>query len=536
MCGGSISSSRRRSWWNGLRPSARGWTPLAVPAPMMTSVPSRSAVPSRYPARLARGDRGGVRARTPRAATRTCRRATARCRAAAGTGATRGAARTRPATRWLTQTSSEGIDAVQPAARSRPRCWRASPARGGWIATPSIPSPVARAFSTRPMAPPNRRIDEASLTTTRPGQRAERGDVLERSDGQDRPVVLRCVERGREHDRCRTVGQAVELVHRADGDRVGELGRDRRERVPPEPVPVALDDRDQPGRGIDDRPDVPAPLGAVDRQSHRHDARRYRLGHSPPPRARIRTERRARRQVSPRPDRTPERAPAGRRRVPESVQNVERADSVPIRTERPRSPSIAGRVPESVQNAGRASNVNCSTSVDDRLRAGANCSSCGRRWPCPDVRANVNCSTCGRHRLRAWCELFELGRRGGSRRVGPLTAGVGAGAAGPGGEAGDQRGDGAFPPHALPHSDAVRHVVGEVDGMAQRGSATPERSAGPVATGSRRPARSATTPAARRRRAAVRRGGCPARRCAARPAVARRRAWGPGRPRFRRRR
>ncbi len=268
------------------------------------------------------------------------------------------------------------------------------------------------------------------------GPRTERGDVLERADGEDRPGVLRRIEGRREHDRCRTVRQALQLVHGPDRDRVGELGRDRRQRLTPEPVPVAFDDRHQPRRGVDDRPDVAAPLGAVDRQSHRHDARRYRLSHSPPPRAPIRTER---------PD-----APTG---VPESGQNG-----------RARSESDRPDVPESAQNA----DAPTACPSPDELFEGRRRSGCGpRRFGSTVARPGAlsELFDLGRPGVRPG-ELFELGRHRPSGSVADRS-GVGAGAAGPGGEAGDQGGDGAFAPHALPHADAVRHVVGEVDGMAQ---------------------------------------------------------------------
>ena len=54
-------------------------------------------------------------------------------------------------------------------------------------------------------------------------------------------------------------GTSVELVHGADGDRVGEPGGEHAELGASEPVAVALDDGDEPGVLAGDAVDVPAP-------------------------------------------------------------------------------------------------------------------------------------------------------------------------------------------------------------------------------------------------------------------------------------
>ncbi len=48
------------------------------------------------------------------------------------------------------------------------------------------------------------------------------------------------------------VGQSVEFVHRADGDRVAELRRDLGECATPESVAVALDDGHESVDGVRD--------------------------------------------------------------------------------------------------------------------------------------------------------------------------------------------------------------------------------------------------------------------------------------------
>ncbi len=65
-------------------------------------------------------------------------------------------------------------------------------------------------------------------------------------------------------------GTSVELVHGADGDRVGEPGGEHAELGASEPVAVALDDGDEPGVLAGDAVDVPAPRLGVDGQPQRH--------------------------------------------------------------------------------------------------------------------------------------------------------------------------------------------------------------------------------------------------------------------------
>ena len=91
---------------------------------------------------------------------------------------------------------------------------------------PAARSPVP--WRRGPMPPPIPTHRRGELDDDVAGPRAECCDVLERPDGEDRTGVRRRFQGGREHDRGRTVGQAVELVDRPDRDRVGELGRDRR--------------------------------------------------------------------------------------------------------------------------------------------------------------------------------------------------------------------------------------------------------------------------------------------------------------------
>ena len=190
------------------------------------------------------------RARRRSDATPTCRRATAPSRPGGGTNDRRAATGTRRARGGSPRPGPPGRRRRSPRVICRRRS-ASVPAIGGCTATPTTSSPRAA-----------RDIDERS----RPAVASQLGREFD--DHPTRPAVERIemLDSGRRSARARwspercsvgvsttavsAVGEALQFVDRADRDRVAELGGHLGEPQPPEPVSVALDDRDQPGRGV----------------------------------------------------------------------------------------------------------------------------------------------------------------------------------------------------------------------------------------------------------------------------------------------
>ena len=148
MWGASCRCRRVRSKWNGLRSVGerrrhRGRCRRRSSRGDRRRAPRRGGSPPARPPprRAARGPR-------PTGAARSCRRATATSRGGCGTCVSWAATRTTGASRWLTQTGSDGSTAGSHRVISA--AWSAPvPASGGWMLTPTTSRPAARAASTR---------------------------------------------------------------------------------------------------------------------------------------------------------------------------------------------------------------------------------------------------------------------------------------------------------------------------------------------------------------------------------------------------
>ena len=154
------------------------------------------------------------------------------------------------------------------------RCSSSLPATGGWMPNATIVEPGgahrggerAELVAGRAEAAHRRR----QLDDDAAGPAGEGVHVVQRTDGEDDRRVGRRVARRRQHRGGDPGRDVIELVDRADGDRVRQLGGDGGQRAAPEPVAVALDDGDDAGQRPGDVLDVGVPRVGVDGQPHGH--------------------------------------------------------------------------------------------------------------------------------------------------------------------------------------------------------------------------------------------------------------------------